>query len=50
MQNKYNNSIVDWVWENYRRESILDVVDLQLNEIFNKEQDVPFVQPFILPY
>ncbi|RVW30786.1 putative L-type lectin-domain containing receptor kinase S.5 [Vitis vinifera] len=37
-QNNYNNSIVDWVWENYRGGSILDVVDLQLNGIFSKEQ------------
>ena len=37
-QNNYNNSIVDWVWENYRGGRILDVVDLQLNGIFSKEQ------------
>ncbi|CBI30010.3 unnamed protein product, partial [Vitis vinifera] len=29
---------MDWVWENYRGGSILDVVDLQLNGIFSKEQ------------
>ena len=38
LQNNYNNSIVDWVWENYRRGSILDVVDLQLNGVFVKEE------------
>ncbi|WJZ93932.1 hypothetical protein VitviT2T_012831 [Vitis vinifera] len=38
MQNNYNSSIVDWVWENYRGGSILDVVDLQLNGVFSKEQ------------
>ncbi|KAJ9695543.1 hypothetical protein PVL29_010832 [Vitis rotundifolia] len=38
MQNNYNSSIVDWVWENYRGRSILDVVDLQLNGVFSKEQ------------
>ena len=38
LPNNYNNSIVDWVWENYRRGSILDVVDLQLNGVFVKEE------------
>ena len=38
LPNNYNNSIVDWVWENYKRGSILDVVDLQLNEVFVKEE------------
>ena len=38
LQNNYNNSIVDWVWENYRRGSILDVLDLQLNRVFVKEE------------
>ena len=38
MQNNYNSSIVDWVWENYKGGNILDVVDLQLNGVFSKEQ------------
>ncbi|XP_010665452.1 probable L-type lectin-domain containing receptor kinase S.5 [Vitis vinifera] len=38
VNNKYNNGIVDWVWEYYRRQRILDVVDLRLNGVFHKEQ------------
>ncbi|CBI39299.3 unnamed protein product, partial [Vitis vinifera] len=34
VNNKYNNGIVDWVWEYYRRQRILDVVDLRLNGLF----------------
>ncbi|KAL6318130.1 hypothetical protein AAG906_035635 [Vitis piasezkii] len=37
VNNKYNG-IVDWVWEYYRRQRILDVVDLRLNGVFHKEQ------------
>lgn len=35
--NKYA-SLVDWAWEKYSRERILDVVDSQLNGGFNKEE------------
>ncbi|XP_019071841.1 probable L-type lectin-domain containing receptor kinase S.5 [Vitis vinifera] len=38
LNNKYNNGIVDWVWEYYRRQRILDVLDLRLNGVFHKEQ------------
>ncbi|XP_057983465.1 probable L-type lectin-domain containing receptor kinase S.5 [Malania oleifera] len=37
-QNNFSNSIVDWVWEYYRRERITDVVDFQLNEDFEQAQ------------
>ena len=37
IKNKYT-SLVDWAWENYSRESILDVVDLQLNGAFNRDE------------
>nr|CAN63687.1 hypothetical protein VITISV_011878 [Vitis vinifera] len=37
VNNKYNG-IVDWVWEYYRRQRILDVVDLRLNGVSHKEQ------------
>lgn len=37
MQN-YNSSIL-WIgYENYKEWSILDVVDLRYNRVFNKEQ------------
>ena len=36
-KNKYT-SLVDWAWENYSRERIVDVVDLHLNGDFNKEE------------
>ncbi|KAJ9695545.1 hypothetical protein PVL29_010834 [Vitis rotundifolia] len=36
-KNKYT-SLVDWAWEDYSRERILDVVDLHLNGDFNKEE------------
>ena len=38
MQNNCNNSIVDWVWENYRGGRVVDVVDLRLNGVFSEEQ------------
>uniref|UniRef100_A0A5B7ANF9 Putative L-type lectin-domain containing receptor kinase S.5 isoform X1 n=1 Tax=Davidia involucrata TaxID=16924 RepID=A0A5B7ANF9_DAVIN len=37
-QNDYNNSIVDWVWELYRMEMIIDVVDVRLNGEFEEDQ------------
>ncbi|KAF8398520.1 hypothetical protein HHK36_017449 [Tetracentron sinense] len=37
-QNNYNNSIVDWVWELYGGERILDAVDPRLGSHLNKEQ------------
>ena len=36
--NNYNNGIVDWVWECYKRGRILDVVDLRLNGDFEKNE------------
>ncbi|XVF58331.1 hypothetical protein PTKIN_Ptkin07bG0057600 [Pterospermum kingtungense] len=36
--NKYNNSIVDWVWENYRMDKLSFVVDSRINEDADKEE------------
>ncbi|KAJ7971436.1 Lectin receptor kinase [Quillaja saponaria] len=38
--NNYNNSIIDWVWELHRRESIIEVLDMRLNCTFNKDRAI----------
>ncbi|KAA8518277.1 hypothetical protein F0562_015840 [Nyssa sinensis] len=37
-QNNYSNRIVDWVWELYGMERIIDAVDIRLNGEFEEEQ------------
>ncbi|KAK9039429.1 hypothetical protein V6N11_014629 [Hibiscus sabdariffa] len=36
--NGYCNNIVDWVWENYRIDSLASVVDSRINEDADMEQ------------
>ncbi|KAA8518276.1 hypothetical protein F0562_015841 [Nyssa sinensis] len=37
-QNNYNNRIVDWVWELYGMERVIDAVDNRLNRKFEEDQ------------
>ncbi|KAJ8618398.1 hypothetical protein MRB53_014584 [Persea americana] len=36
--NDQGNSILDWLWDLYERERVLDAVDPQLNGVFDEEQ------------
>lgn len=38
MENNFNNSIVDWVWEHHKRNSLFQVLDPRLNGDFNREE------------
>ena len=38
VENNYNNSIVDWVWAHYKRETLFEVVDCRLKGEFEREQ------------
>ncbi|CAL9243467.1 unnamed protein product [Arabidopsis halleri] len=37
-QSNYNNSIVNWLWELYRNETIMDAADSGMGSLFDKEE------------
>ncbi|KAG7549783.1 Protein kinase domain [Arabidopsis thaliana x Arabidopsis arenosa] len=37
-QSNYNNSIVNWLWELYRNETIMDAADPGMGSLFDKEE------------